>query len=35
MAQSVQLLGYGPDGPGFEFQRGKKPVTFVTVLDFL
>jgi hypothetical protein len=24
MAQSVQLLGYGPDGPGFEFRKGQE-----------
>jgi hypothetical protein len=24
MAQSVQLLGYGPDGPGFEFRKEQK-----------
>jgi hypothetical protein len=24
MAQSVQLIGYGPDGSGFEFQKGQE-----------
>lgn len=35
MAQSVQLLGYGPDGPGFEFQKRQEICDICDCFGFL
>jgi len=35
MVQSVHLLDYGPDGPGFEFQKGQETCDICDCFGFL